>query len=890
MASPRTEFINRVLIPNLPEIVIQPSAETSRDHAISRSLLERTNRGDEVDLGLYTYFTNPLVPVGRADDTYGSPSARVALGQHHVFTFEYDDPVNIPPSVQFGWCRSSGKNAAQSVIGRLHADLSSRYADYFGVTVAWSGNKSLHVHVVFATDLIPALPADANLQEGFKAHWRLLRSVVASHTGHDRPDETCAGPSQFRRLPWGTHRNGNPQVVIWEAYRDRAAKNVSASLFQPDLFLAPPSIARSVRTRKDGGTGSFTAEELDHITLRLREHYAGWPRFERLEADGTGYRALFANSSRDVTPSSYMRENHRFVAVVGTDSDTIHDAPVLPALLGRMMDIWAAELAVATDATCSAATYDEARQMLANFIGDLAAADVPRVLVQAPEGASKTTSVMANHNAFAAGRPSMYAFANYDMAKEKVCKFNEMHKGSGYRAVWIESWSRLYALCAEERRVPVLSSADVAQSRFPNLFEMVRVRQPDVLEVMSGYCQEVLEDIGSNVPVFFAVHDTAHLWQHHSPTRLIWSHAFWENGMNLRNAAALAETKLSLLVHDEASVDTFLSIIPAKLFRFAERIKARARKPDELFNAYLAALMMWRGANRPSFDEVRRIVWRLTDYEKVTVSGRGSYPDLCRQINPHRKDDYLSLYASDSPNAVRDWMIARNDWYRRDDDFVADRIVILTTEELPTACCPNDFEVARLTMPSVPKNAFKLIQHRSLNRQRLKEALNDADERIMRERVTGYRTITNCMEGLTTHMAARGSDGFMGQSILQTQMFAAPYRHEQLCALNDYLGREDCVILDHIDTINQTCGRNLGFRWDGKAEHYLLINRHLWSLIQSSPARVHLRYAVDHSMDVDERRNVQRTAKKRRAATHGHYDGAGYDGSGMGYLLVQDAA
>ena len=232
----------------------------------------------------------------------------------------------------------------------------------------------------------------------------------------------------------------------------------------------------------------------------------------------------------------------------------------------------------------------------------------------------------------------MYAFANYDLAKEKVDKFNQMHKGGGYHAFSIESWSRLYAPCAEQQRVPVLSSSDAAQGGFPSLFEMVRVRQPEVLEAMRGYCQEVLDGAGSNVPVFFAVHDTAHLWQQHSPTRRIWSRAFWQSGMNLRHAAALAETKLSLLVHDEASVDTFLSIIPATLFRFAERIKARARKPDELFNAYLAALMTWRGANKPSFDEVRRIAWHLSDYEPVTVSGRGSYPDLCREINPHRQD------------------------------------------------------------------------------------------------------------------------------------------------------------------------------------------------------------------------------------------------------------
>ncbi len=37
-------------------------------------------------------------------------------------------------------------------------------------------------------------------------------------------------------------------------------------------------------------------------------------------------------------------------------------------------------------------------------------------------------------------------------------------------------------------------------------------------------------------------------------------------------------------------------------------------------------------------------------------------------------------------------------------------------------------------------------------------------------------------------------------------------------------------------------GRNLGFRWDGKATHTLLINRFLYRLLATSKAIAHLRY------------------------------------------------
>lgn len=884
VAAPRVEFINRVILPNLPEIVIQPNAQSARDHAIAKMLAARMAQGAEVDWSLYTYFTNPLLPVAPKDDLYRSPSARVSRGRHHVFTFEYDDPIGMPLSVQFGWCRSPGKSPAQSVMGRLHADLGSRYADYFGMTVAWSGNKSLHIHLAFTTDLIPPLPADANLQEGFKAHWRLLRSVVASHTGHDRPDEACAGPSQYRRLPWGTHRNGNPQVVLWEAYRVRAAKNVTTSLFQPDPFLVPQVVGGPGRTRKEASGGTFTTEELAHVERRLGEHFSGWPHFVRLDHNSGGYRALFANSQKDANPASYMREHHRCVALVGTDSDTIHDAPVLPASLGRMMEIWRDELTLPKATTSSSTTYDEARQMLGEFIGGIAETATSRVLVHAPEGAGKTTSIMLHHHEFAAGGVSMYAFASYDIAREKAAQFNRLHAGSRYQAVLIESWSKLYGMCAEQRACPTLSAADAAKAGFPNLFEMVRLRQPEVLELMQRYCETVWEMVGVKIPAFFAVHDVAHLWLHHSPTRMIWSRAFWRS-MNLRDAAALAETKLSLLVHDEASIDTFLSVIPAYLHRFAAKVAAKAKDVAELHQAYLAGIMTWKGPNKPSFEQVRRIIHRLSAYETVSVTGRGSYPDLYREINPHANDGYLSLYGADAPNAVGDWMIARNNWWRREDEVVAERIVILTTEELPSVCCPGDFEIARFYAPALPRDAVKVIRKRNLNRDGLVEIAGEVHERLVLEMRSTIRIVSNCLDGITTHAAAKGSDQFTGQHILQTAMFASPCRHEQLCALNDYLGREDCVILDHVDTINQTCGRNLGFRGDGRAAHYLLINRQLWALIESSPARNHLRYAVDASMDAEERRSVRRTVAKRRVVTPGLYDGSGYDAPILSFAL-----
>ncbi|SDG27699.1 hypothetical protein [Rhodobacter capsulatus] len=237
VANPAVDFINMVLAPNLPEIVIQSSVKTARDHSISERIRAQIATNQEIDWGAYSYFTNPLVPVEKDHEYYRSPSARASLGRHHVFTIEYDDIEIIPPSVQFGWCRSPGKTPAQSVMGRLHRDLSQKFADYFGATVVWSGNKSCHIHIVFRTELIPTLPLNANLHDGFKRHWEKLKAIVSQHTGYDNPDPACAAPSQYRRLPYGRHQNGNPQLVLWEQYRERAAQGVSASFFETEHFI-----------------------------------------------------------------------------------------------------------------------------------------------------------------------------------------------------------------------------------------------------------------------------------------------------------------------------------------------------------------------------------------------------------------------------------------------------------------------------------------------------------------------------------------------------------------------------------------------------------------------------------------------------------------------------
>ena len=78
-----------------------------------------------------------------------------------------------------------------------------------------------------------------------------------------------------------------------------------------------------------------------------------------------------------------------------------------------------------------------------------------------------------------------------------------------------------------------------------------------------------------------------------------------------------------------------------------------------------------------------------------------------------------------------------------------------------------------------------------------------------------------------THMAARGSNDYIGQDLAQTMTFLTPDEVEKLEALNAWTGRGDLIRLRHIDQFNQTAGRNLGFRKRGDVRHDLLISHRL---------------------------------------------------------------
>jgi hypothetical protein len=258
-----------------------------------------------------TYFANPLrvwtpQPLGEERPTDevipgDAPSARVVLGDYQVLTYEFDFADAEFLKEQLSWLRSK-KNPLDSRIGGLFKHCSG-YADFAGITVNYSGNKSLHIHVVFSTALArQKLGLDcccaADLRAGFAAHWERLHEDVLKSLGVQdfRADDHLRFAESFRRLPNGSRLTDDnhllgmpegtlvPQVTLWEMARTRAAGNDLPMFWTPDSFKtagattsqSKPKSARSAQRLN----GDMTGEERAYCEDRLRALYPNWPRFE----------------------------------------------------------------------------------------------------------------------------------------------------------------------------------------------------------------------------------------------------------------------------------------------------------------------------------------------------------------------------------------------------------------------------------------------------------------------------------------------------------------------------------------------------------------------------------------------------------------------------------
>uniref|UniRef100_UPI00288912B1 hypothetical protein n=1 Tax=Methylobacterium sp. WCS2018Hpa-22 TaxID=3073633 RepID=UPI00288912B1 len=759
----RPDFLGGVYYP----VALDPFS-VGRNHTLAEALATDpdplvTYEGDPLT-GL-TFFANSLrlwVPFTAEEGTERQskqpdpPMDRVVLGDHRVFTFEFDvkDPEFL--KLQLSWLRSS-KGLLDCPMGDLYRHCSG-FADFAGLTVNYSGNKSLHIHVVFETTLAAARLglgeiSSTDLRRGLVAHWDRLHETVLTTLGvHGHQADRCLSfPESFRRIPNGSrviesdsHLLGFPrgtvfpQVTLWEKARGRAAGDSLPLFFTPEPFRAEASIHKARRkTTPAARACRVTSTEEAYCEERLRVWYHGWPRFDHLDFEGGRYVAKFRNSEADATPSSVMREDYSTIHLVGRDAANL-TAKALPYTLGVMLDVWRAEFSareqdgerltlqemLTETQTCAVSPIEErfrkqvvdassARTEMEAFFRSTVAQN-PLLLVVGPEGVGKTSVLMALHHEFAAdlerqGESTlvMYAFADYEAARKKCDAFNAVQGDLGFVGVLLPSFSRAYEEECKQLRINPISTEDAARRGFPSRWAAIETLQPKVTESFQARHARLWSDIGDRSPAFFTVHQVAHEWKRSGLTRLMWAPSFWENdqgGRAERNALLRLQTKLGLLVHDEVKVDSLIEAYPDTVLWWVDALVNSDTKlwcaeqpslPKLLasYEAYVTA------EGHPLIDD-RELPVSFEEVRRIAEYGVARW----EHVTTADSGEY-GVRAIANDNAADEGAPTRTDIYgaRHGRDWqvlsrewwhrAAERVVLLTTEAVPTA-------VARRADPS----------------------------------------------------------------------------------------------------------------------------------------------------------------------------------------------
>ena len=736
------------------------------------------------------------------------------------------------------------------------------------------------------------------------------------------PDDSLRVPEHLRRLPGGVRASKDnhlfgvpageivPQVVMWEHFFDRSTGDRSA--FDPAKFNASNIRKPSSRpgnkvspTFMNGGEGQRYAVE------KMQAMFPGgdvWPMFAGFTRERGENGALFFNAPGDGRPTSYMGETYATVQIQGSNplwlNNTKGDPNCMPRLrkpLGEMLALWEQEYEASQAPDTlphhrqrtpleqrfadQATTHDAAITAMAKTLDDLILTGLETngaTFLTAPEGISKTRSLIAQTSRYAyalelnaAPTLVMYAFATYAMATEKAAEFNahygaEKHWNRRYKAVVVPSFSHLYKKACDKLDIQRYTDTDAAANGYASLMAMIRVLQPEVIERFRNHYAKLWAKIGNASPVIFCVHQVAHDWIKNTTTRAMFAPSYWNDDLDphSKQAEGRQATKLGLLIHDEISPENLLFARPKPLVDWIEAMKldhpsawgSTGGLADKL-DAFTSFKKAFPPPVPTTFEEARQLA-DITAWETVTTVYHAEYGDARDDWTDRDGNHRSDIYAA---TAGKEWSIHVRDW----PTHAAHRTVVLTTEAVPTAIVRKigePWSVTELDTPHIPKDHVETYPSKSVTSLKLATLVKAEQERFHEATGRKLLAISNKAGGLVdtaTHASAKGSNSYMGQPVVQTMAMMAAEQYEQYEALNAWTGRDDLVLLRHIDEYNQSAGRNLGFRKRDGASHRLLINDRLFNALDE--VKPFARYVMDEVVTVHHAKQARKKAQTRKA-------------------------
>jgi hypothetical protein len=826
------------------------------------------------------------------------PVNRAILGRYVVFTFECDHADVAFFKRQLKWCIPADRPERTRIFEIYRA--MSRYTDFAGITVVWGGNKSLHIHIVFDTaTYVAAYGLPRTPYDSLSALWYRLQQPVMDilEAGDVGCDTALHSSIAFRRTPWSFRRLektnviGMPQgcyveqTVLFEKWRERAGKDASRSFFNASSFTegARKNERQKEAAKREGGScgPNFTPDELRFCEAQLRKIFPICPRFDRLDYDSgqNEWVAYFYNSDRDRSPKSVMREPYATVLAVGTDAELVTGPTARLAYpLGRMLRLWqkrAADLAALVNPTPQAiedngdpffvfAPQRRPDAIFANVCEGIKSKDALRRVVQgaaerlindeaisvlrATEGAGKTTGLLTEHSANMAGASglAMYAFGDYVNAEEKCAAFNALGHRKYHGVVW-RSFSRAYSEACTRLNVRPFTMTDVCAADERSLWSLVNKRQSGVIAEFQREHRAMWDEIGGRTVVIFTVHAVAHGWCHLTQTRKMWTRHYWDKPTN---DDLKLETELHMLVHDECSVDTFVHTVSEAQYLWLDMNDEGLRFLLESGRIADAYKLYSEGVPCPDCENFQALTGLLAvdAWEIVTTKDSGEF--MKAPNSDPDKDIYLSTHGNR-------WFIGRRNWWAG----IAKHILFITTEYTPVAVARRAIpaiHVVDINAPQLLRDEVDVVCHRLTSADAQASAAED--QAIAADNGMSLTVVTNRAKGvdIISHAAAKGRNDLASKNIVQYVFFPHPTQYEKMQALNAFTGRTDLVLRSITDAINQTCGRNLGFRNKGDTLHSIAMPHRLYDMLTHSLATAWLRYDLLLAETAEQRREKKR--------------------------------
>lgn len=361
------EFVNQYIkptidayledcLPSLPHLFTREFGAYAHQDMHHHSIYDE----DHELLSDYSLFSNPLdlADYNESDrkkghhSGYTPPSQRIKNAGWCVFTFEHDGSNAADLEMQLDWFKGK-RNKCQ--FSKVHKEL-LKYPDYRGYCAVFSGNKSVHIHLLFDTKHL-----DRSLHVGknskakavwdgdlppevfslvYRDVWQCLTTIICDTLNTDVVfDQSLGSYIQKRRLPWGHRKLTQPsalhgfgagdlveQTVIQEQILGRASvKADHTPLFTiPDLDQIQQVTRRATRAASTNIVEAVEEQEvLDLFVDYLKANgWSTYPMPVKLYHDGVSHFLHFQNDAQDVHPSSFIRGDFRRVYLAGKGAPT----------------------------------------------------------------------------------------------------------------------------------------------------------------------------------------------------------------------------------------------------------------------------------------------------------------------------------------------------------------------------------------------------------------------------------------------------------------------------------------------------------------------------------------------------------------------------------------